>query len=110
MLRNIIFDYGLVLCRPPTYQAIDRMAGVFGVDHPTFWALYERNRGLYDQGELTPEYYWSRFAQDAGSRRSGARIARRTRACDYPVGTATWYDSRGSPLRRISRCDRRDSG
>lgn len=68
MLRNVIFDYGLVLCRPPTYQAIDRMSGVFGADHPTFWALYEKNRGLYDQGELTPGEYWSRFAQDAGTR------------------------------------------
>jgi len=63
---RVILDYGLVLCLPPTREAVDRMAGVFGIDHGTFWSLYERNRGLYDRGDLDASEYWSRFASDAG--------------------------------------------
>jgi putative hydrolase of the HAD superfamily len=63
---SVILDYGLVLCLPPTRGAVDRMAGVFGIDHRTFWSLYEKNRGLYDRGDLDGTEYWSRFASDAG--------------------------------------------
>ncbi len=66
MWTSVILDYGLVLCLPPTKEAIDRMAGVFGIDHGTFWSLYEKNRGLYDRGDLNGAEYWSRFASDAG--------------------------------------------
>ena len=66
MWTSVILDYGLVLCLPPTKEAIDRMARVFGIDHRTFWSLYEKNRGLYDRGDLDGAEYWSRFASDAG--------------------------------------------
>ena len=63
---SVILDYGLVLCLPPTTEAVDRMAGVFGIDHGTFWSLYEKNRGPYDRGDLDGTEYWSRFASEAG--------------------------------------------
>ena len=66
MGKSVILDYGLVLCRAPDPQVIETLTNMFGFDAATFWILYERNRGLYDRGELTPEEYWRKFAQDAG--------------------------------------------
>jgi putative hydrolase of the HAD superfamily len=65
--RAVALDYGMVLCHKPTPQQIDRIARVFGVSHDAFWTLYEKNRGLYDRGDLTPAQYWIRFAEDTGA-------------------------------------------
>lgn len=65
--RAVVLDYGMVLCQKPTWENIDRIARVFGVSHDAFWTLYERNRGLYDRGDLTPTQYWLRFADDTGT-------------------------------------------
>lgn len=64
--RAVVLDYGMVLCQKPTWEEIDRIARVFGVSHDDFWTLYEKNRGLYDRGDLTPAQYWFRFAEDTG--------------------------------------------
>jgi putative hydrolase of the HAD superfamily len=64
--RAVVLDYGMVLCHKPTPQQIDRIAAIFGVNHDAFWTLYEKNRGLYDRGDITPLEYWSRFAEDTG--------------------------------------------
>lgn len=66
-VRVVILDYGLVLCRLPKREHVDRMANLFGVDHSAFWSLYERNRGAYDKGDLTPEDYWQIFSQDTST-------------------------------------------
>ena len=61
--RAIILDYGLVLCHKPTSHQVERIAGVFGINHDFFWDLYEQNRAAYDRGDLTPAEYWSHFAK-----------------------------------------------
>jgi putative hydrolase of the HAD superfamily len=61
-VRAIILDYGMVLCRQPSLEEIDRIAQIFGVDHPTFWRLYEKNRGAYDKNDIGGKEYWDRFA------------------------------------------------
>ncbi|MCU1317949.1 MAG: HAD-superfamily hydrolase, subfamily variant 3, partial [Candidatus Acidoferrum typicum] len=66
-VRAIILDYGMVLCRQPSLQEIDRIAQIFGVDHPTFWQLYEKNRGAYDKNDIDGKEYWSRFASDTNT-------------------------------------------
>ena len=66
-VRAIILDYGMVLCRQPSLQEIDRMAQIFGVDHPTFWQLYEKNRGAYDKNDIGGNEYWGRFASDTNT-------------------------------------------
>jgi putative hydrolase of the HAD superfamily len=66
-VRAIILDYGMVLCRQPSLQEIDRIAQIFGVDHPTFWQLYEKNRGAYDKNDIDGKEYWSRFASDTNA-------------------------------------------
>src|SRR5437773_812045 len=63
-VRAIILDYGMVLCRQPSLEEIDRIAQIFGVDHPTFWQLYEKNRGAYDKDDIDGKEYSGRFARD----------------------------------------------
>jgi len=54
----------MVLCRKPSLGEIDRIAQIFGVDHPTFWQLYEQHRGAYDKNDIGGKEYWGRFATD----------------------------------------------
>lgn len=65
-IKAVILDYGEVLCYPPTPEEWARMASVFGVDRVPFRKLWDRNRLLYDRGDLSPEAYWSAVAKDAG--------------------------------------------
>lgn len=65
-LKAVIFDYGEVLCYRPTPEEIAQLAGFFNLRVEQLPALWERNRGPYDRGDLTPQIYWSAFAKDAG--------------------------------------------
>ncbi|MGH9501220.1 MAG: HAD family hydrolase [Terriglobales bacterium] len=64
-IRAVILDYGEVLCYPPTAPEMARMAGLFGMEPAPFRQLWDRNRLLYDRGDLSPEAYWSTLAKDA---------------------------------------------
>ena len=75
-IRAVILDYDLVLCRSPQEEHIVRMTTAFGVDHNTFWRLYEQNRGPLDKGELTPAAYWKSLARDAGTKVDAFTIER----------------------------------
>jgi putative hydrolase of the HAD superfamily len=75
-IRAVILDYDLVLCRSPREEHVDRMATAFGVDHHTFWRLYEQNRGPLDKGDLSPAAYWKSLARDAGSKVDAFTIER----------------------------------
>ncbi len=66
-IRGIILDYGEVLCSKPTHANLRRMADVFGISISQFQALYDKDRRAYDRGDLTPEQYWSAFAESAGT-------------------------------------------
>jgi putative hydrolase of the HAD superfamily len=66
-LKAIIFDYGDVLCLPPTTEDIDGSARILGIGADSFRELWVRNRDLYDRGDLSPETYWRKFAEDAGT-------------------------------------------
>jgi len=65
-VKAVIFDYGEVLCHRPTAEEIARLAGFFNLQVDQLPALWERNRGAYDRGDLAPEVYWSVLAKDAG--------------------------------------------
>lgn len=75
-IRAVILDYDLVLSRAPREELVERMATSFGVDHHTFWRLYEQNRGPLDKGELTPAAYWKSLARDAGRKVDAFTIER----------------------------------
>jgi len=65
-VKAVIFDYGEVLCHRPTAEEIAQLAGFFNLRVDQLPTLWERNRGAYDRGDLSPEIYWSEFAKDAG--------------------------------------------
>src|ERR1700757_3110692 len=65
-VKAVIFDYGEVLCHRPTAEEVARLAAFFNLRVDQLPALWERNRGPYDRGDLTSEVYWSAFAKDAG--------------------------------------------
>jgi putative hydrolase of the HAD superfamily len=66
-VKAVIFDYGEVLCHPPSADERARLAGFFGVELEKFPALWERNRGPFDRGDLTAEVYWKMLAVEAGA-------------------------------------------
>jgi putative hydrolase of the HAD superfamily len=63
-MRAVIFDYGEVLCFRPTSGEFSRMADIFGLGLDSFRTLWERGRAPLDRGDLTPEAYWSKFAEE----------------------------------------------
>ena len=65
-LKAVIFDYGDVLCVPPTREDIEGSAQVLGISPDLFRTLWNRHRDPYDRGDLSPETYWGKVAQDAG--------------------------------------------
>lgn len=66
-LKAVIFDYGEVLCHRPTAEETARLASFFSLRADQLPALWERNRGPYDRGDLEPEVYWSMLAKEAGA-------------------------------------------
>jgi putative hydrolase of the HAD superfamily len=65
-LSAVIFDYGEVLCLPPTVEDLEASARVLGIPLDSFRVLWSRHRDLYDRGDLSEEAYWRRVAEDAG--------------------------------------------
>jgi putative hydrolase of the HAD superfamily len=65
-IRAVILDYGEVLCFAPEPETMARMAGTFRIAPERFMERYVPTRGPYDQGLLTAEEYWRKFAGDAG--------------------------------------------
>jgi putative hydrolase of the HAD superfamily len=66
-LHAVILDYGMVLCRQPSLEHINRIAHIFGIDRAAFWQLYEKNRGAYDKNDIDGKEYWGRFASDTNT-------------------------------------------
>jgi len=62
-LNAVILDYGEVLCHRASDEEFNRLAKVFGADKNSFRALWEKDRGAYDRGDITAEAYW----KDAGA-------------------------------------------
>jgi len=73
-LKAVIFDYGEVLCLPPTPEDIEGSAHLLGIGSDLFRVLWSRNRDLYDRGDLSPEIYWRKFAEDAGQSMDAAKL------------------------------------
>jgi putative hydrolase of the HAD superfamily len=66
-INAVILDYGEVLCHRPSPAEFHRLANAFGADGSSFPALWEKNRGAFDRGDMTAEVYWGSLAEDAGT-------------------------------------------
>ncbi|HZW81640.1 MAG TPA: HAD family phosphatase [Candidatus Deferrimicrobiaceae bacterium] len=67
-ISAVILDYGEVLCHRPSEEEFSRLVQPFGVEANLFAALWAKNRGAFDRGDLPPETYWSMLAEDAGAK------------------------------------------
>jgi len=70
----VIFDYGDVLCLPPTREEIEASARILGISSDLYRVLWSRNRDAYDRGDISPETYWRLFAEEAGSPLDAAQL------------------------------------
>lgn len=75
-LKAVIFDYGEVLCHRPTAAEIEQLAGFFGVSVDALPALWEKNRGRFDRGDLSAKDYWHMLAEDAGAKLTSDQLQR----------------------------------
>lgn len=69
MTRAVIFDFGNVLCFPPSRDKIAYAADFCGLSHEQFLTAFWDKRLDYDAGHLTPLEYWTtvkdeRFARE----------------------------------------------
>jgi putative hydrolase of the HAD superfamily len=64
-VKAVIFDYGAVLSLLPTTEDIEGSARILGISADSFRKLWGHNRDLYDRGDLSPETYWRKLAEDA---------------------------------------------
>ena len=64
-VRAVIFDFGNVICLPPTEGQFASGARAAGLSTPEFVAAFWKDRLGYDRGE-DPSVYWGRIAALAG--------------------------------------------
>jgi putative hydrolase of the HAD superfamily len=73
-LRAVIFDYGNVICRPPTQQQLSEAAALCGLTVDEFWQAFWRKRREYDRG-TDPAAYWQDIAASTGRVFDDAMVA-----------------------------------
>ncbi|MGD1096429.1 MAG: HAD family phosphatase [Bryobacteraceae bacterium] len=66
MIRAVIFDFGGVLCFPPTDTQIASAAERCGLTVSEFLNAFWSNRIEYDAGRLGPREYWEGIANKVG--------------------------------------------
>ena len=64
-LRAVIFDYGNVICRPPTEQQLSEAAELCGLTVEEFVQAFWRKRREYDRG-TDARTYWLDIAESSG--------------------------------------------
>src|SRR5271169_5142342 len=65
-IRAVILDYGEVISHRPSEGEFERLAKTFGADENSFQALWDKNRGAFDRGDMTARAYCTALAEDAG--------------------------------------------
>jgi putative hydrolase of the HAD superfamily len=81
-INAVILDYGEVLCHRPSPQEFDRLAKMFGADENSFAALWDKNRGAFDRGDISAEAYWIRLAEDAGAQMDAKQLQQ---VCEWDI-------------------------
>lgn len=62
----VIFDYGGVLCYPPTREAVAGYVRNSGLDHESFYRLYSETREYYGRSADGYSEHWKQVAAAAG--------------------------------------------
>ncbi len=73
-LRAVIFDYGNVICRPPSEQQLSDAAALCGFSVEEFVQAFWRKRREYDRGS-DARAYWRDIAESSGRVFDDALIA-----------------------------------
>jgi putative hydrolase of the HAD superfamily len=95
-IRGVVFDFGGVLCFPPTDEQIAVAAQACELPVPEFLQAFWANRVVYDGGE-DPHDYWRGVAQIAGRTFDDALITRMIQAeiefwSNYDARVLGWID------------------
>lgn len=70
-VEAVLFDFGMVLSRPPVPAVWAEMQRVSGLDQDTLHRLYWQHRDAYDRGDLDGDPYWNRIANEGGRELTG---------------------------------------
>src|SRR6185437_5533474 len=73
-LRAVIFDFGNVICRPPTRQQLSEAAALCGLTVEEFLQAFWRKRREYDRG-TDAQAYWQDIAASTGRVFDAALVA-----------------------------------
>jgi putative hydrolase of the HAD superfamily len=86
-MAYVIFDYGSVLCHPPTPAEVARLARAAGAETNEFRAAYWAGRPGYDRADVDAASYWQTVGAALGRSFSPATIAELTR-----LDIASWLN------------------
>jgi putative hydrolase of the HAD superfamily len=65
-LKAVVFDYGKVLCLPPTEQQWHKLSSHFGKPLQEFQRIYWGHREELDRGTLDSVHYWQKVGAECG--------------------------------------------
>ena len=65
-VRAIVFDYGAVICHPPSPAEWTEFAAAAGMTVEDFTSSYSRSREPYDRGLVRADNYWAEFGRQSG--------------------------------------------
>jgi putative hydrolase of the HAD superfamily len=68
VIRAVIFDFGNVLCFPPSLEKVRRAADFCNLSVDSFWDAFWDERLDYDAGKLEPLRYWTGVTNEAFAR------------------------------------------
>jgi putative hydrolase of the HAD superfamily len=89
-IRSVVFDFGNVICFPPSPEKIARAAAECGLPVEEFLPALWKDRLPYDGGE-TPQQYWRNVAASASTEFDDSLIARMV---EHEIGFWNTFDSR----------------
>jgi putative hydrolase of the HAD superfamily len=74
--RVVVFDYGEVISRSPSSDAVAELAALAGVEPAAFLVAWDRHRHALDQGRLSVTDYWRTMAAELGAEWTLAHLQR----------------------------------
>jgi putative hydrolase of the HAD superfamily len=89
-IRSVVFDFGNVICFPPSQEKLARAAADAGLPIDEFLRAMWKDRLPYDGGE-TPQQYWRKVAAHASTEFDDSLIKRMV---EHEIGFWNTFDAR----------------